>query len=61
VAVKSLIFSPRETVAKSTVISGSANINELVTAALTWFITWNQMKHPSGEPVKVSRGLLTIR
>jgi len=38
-AVNKVIVSPAKTVANNTVTSGSANKNELVTAALTWFAT----------------------
>lgn len=55
--VKGVISSLIKMVANSTVINGSANMNELVTAALTCFMTWNQMKYPSNEQVKARKSI----
>jgi hypothetical protein len=42
--VKNVICSWMNAAAKITVIKGSANRNELATAALVWLMTLNQMK-----------------
>ncbi len=46
-----VMFSPMKTVANKTVTNGSAKRKELVTAAFTLLITWNQIKYPTNEHV----------
>jgi hypothetical protein len=51
IEINGVMVSPTKAVAKKTVTNGSAKRKELVTAAFTLFITWNQIKYPMNEHV----------
>jgi hypothetical protein len=51
IEISGVMVSPTKAVANKTVTSGSAKRKELVTAAFTLFITWNQIKYPMNEHV----------
>ena len=54
VKISGVMVSPMKAVANKTVTNGSAKRKELVTAAFTLFITWNQIKYPTNEHVTAS-------